>query len=294
MKIWITGANGLLGKSIQNACRTKGIPFVATSKDNVDISASDQVNRFIESHSQNPFSHVMNCAALAHVDLAEKNPAAAFRVNVLGPENLGKAAGGKLKIIHFSTEYVFNGNPSNVPFKESDTPRPIGVYAVTKREGEVRLLAVSPKACVIRTSWLFGGEGKTFLSSLFNRIKSEKTLQIAADQKGRATYVEDLAAVVFFFFHHQGIFHFANQGETSRYEIGLAMRQFALEFGISIACEEIRPMRSEAFIQINKRPVSCILDTSKTEILQGHLIRSWKEAVKDLAEHSVSKETVCL
>ncbi len=292
MKIWITGANGFLGKAVQYACRMKKVPFVATFKQQVDLSSLDQVNCFLKTHSQDPITHIVNCAALAHVDQAEENIEEAFKINVLGPENLGKLGKGT-KIIHFSTEYIFNGSPSQSSFKEGDIPHPIGVYATTKREGEMRLLDVAPEACIVRTSWLFGGEGKTFLSSLFERIRKEKILRVDADQKGRATYIADLASSVFFFFTLSGIFHFANQEEASRYDIGMAMQDCARKFGIPIACEEILPTSSNAFAQISKRPTSCILDTSKIEKIQGYPIRSWREGVADLVQRSLAGDPIC-
>jgi len=290
MKFWITGANGFLGKTMQNTCRKKEVPFIATGKDEVDISSLDQVNRFACSSSFNGITHIINCAALAHVDLAEKNWDAAFGVNVLGPENLGKIASERnIPVIHFSTEYIFNGCKTDIPFKETDLPEPIGAYGVTKREGEVRLLAANPRSCIIRTSWLFGGEGKTFLSSLLERIKRDKTLQIAADQKNRPTYVVDLTEAVFLLLNYQGIIHFANQGEASRYEIALQIKERAIEYGIPITCDEIIPLSSDRFAQINQRPVHCVMDTTKFEQLFQEPIRSWKETVKDLIQSSSQK-----
>jgi dTDP-4-dehydrorhamnose reductase len=292
VKLWITGANGFLAKAFQEVCFNQEITFVATSKDEVDISSSDQINRFIEKHSAKPFTHIINCAAFAHVDLAEKNPQAAFRVNALGPENLGKAARQlKSGICHFSTEYIFNGCPAG-SYTECDSPKPVGVYAITKREGELRLLAENPNGCIFRTSWLFGRAGKTFLSSLFDRIREEKAIQVVADQKGRFTYVQDLIAAVFRFFDYKGILHFANQGEASRYEIALFMRQCTIEANIPIACQEITPVLSNSFTQMNQRPSRCILDTSNIEKIQKHSIRTWKEAVKDFV--LLSRVPCCL
>ena len=282
MKFWITGSNGFLAKLIHKTCKANGFSFVSTSKNEVDISSLEQVYRFIESNAQDPITHIVNCAALAHVDLAEKNPEAAFAVNTLGPENLGKVASCyEIPILHFSSEYVFNGCGNGI-FSEEDIPIPLGVYAETKREGELRLLNAHQKSCIIRTSWLFGGNGKTFLSSMFDRIKNNKILKIASDQKNRATYIKDLAEKIFFFFEHQGIFHFANQGIVSRYEIAKTMWQYAKESSLPILCEEILPMNSNAFIQLNKRPSSCILDTSKIEETQKSPIRTWDKAVRDL------------
>jgi dTDP-4-dehydrorhamnose reductase len=284
MKLWITGANGFLGQALQRVCKNEGVAFVATSKKEVDISSWDQINRF----DLQAVTHIVNSAALAQVDLAEKNPELAFQVNVLGPENLGKWASSKnIPIVHVSTEYIFNGCLRDTPYAETDLPAPVGVYAATKREGEERLLMACPRGCVLRTSWLFGGHGKTFLSSLYDRIKNEKTLHVAADQKGRATYIDDLIKAIFSLLDHPGIFHFANQGMASRYEIALAMQKYALESEISINCDEIIPTTTGHHSHLNKRPTQCILDTSKYENLFP--IRSWKEAVKDL----INKELIC-
>lgn len=279
MKIWITGAQGLVGKSLQKLCKQQHISCLPTGHGDVDISSLPSVKEFFHAHPD--ITHIINCAAFTRVDDAEKQTEEAFKANTLGPENLGKLAHlENLKLVHVSTDYVFDAeNPS--PLAETAAHKPKSIYAKTKQEGEVRLLSEFPHACIVRTSWIFGHGGKNFISSLLNKLQSEKKISVVQDQVNRLTYARDLAEVLLALLCHEGIYHFANQGIASRYEVALKMKQLLKENGKEPPCDEIVGVSASMFPTPAPRPRFSVLDTQKIEKLVGITPRSWQEALKE-------------
>jgi dTDP-4-dehydrorhamnose reductase len=281
MKIWITGGRGFVGNALKKVCRAEEIDCITTGRDLVDITSPQQIKRFLRSPQGAGITHVINCAAYTNVDLAEQDVEEAFLVNAKAPEYLGHIAHTHdLQMIHLSTDYVF-GTDGKQPFKETDRCDPASVYAKTKLEGESRLLEAFPQACIVRTSWVFGPGGKNFVSAFLDKIQREEAVYAVTDQKNRATYVHDLAQTLLALAGQSGIFHFANQGETSRFEIAQKMVQFVKDRGMNIACKEVIGVESSAFPQIAKRPVYSALDTCKIEALLGLTPRPWEEALKE-------------
>ncbi len=281
MKLWITGAKGLVGTALQNLCKKEMIPFAATSHADVDISSLKHIKDFLHSPQGKDITHIINCAAYTNVDQAEKEPETAHRINAIGPENLGTVAHHfDLKMLHLSSDYVF-GIAGDRPFTETDACQPASTYARTKYEGENRLLETFPQACILRTSWVFGQGGKNFVSSILDKIQKEEKIYVVSDQRNRLTYVDDLAQAILSLLCHSGVFHFANQGETSRFEVAKQMVQAAHDRGLPVACREILAVNSSAFPQLAKRPVYSALDTTKIENLLGVSPRSWETAIKE-------------
>ncbi len=280
MRIWIPGGKGLVGAALKKICRSAKIDHVATGREEVDITSPQQIKEFL--HKQkSPITHIINCAAYTQVDQAEQEPEQAYLVNAKGPENLGHAARlHHLKIVHLSSDYVF-GIYGDRPFTENDPCQPASTYAKTKHEGENRLLDAAPQAAILRTSWVFGKGGKNFVSALLEKIKTAEAIYVTTDQKNRATYVNDLADTLLNLASYCGIFHFANQGETSRFEMAQKMWQLLQERGIPIACKNVIGVDSSSFPQIARRPTYSALDTKKIEKLLGVPPRRWESALKE-------------
>lgn len=279
MKIWITGGQGLVGTALQKLCKEDHIPFIATGHGDVDVSSLASVKEFF--HSNPSVTHIINCAAYTRVDDAENHAEEAFKANTLGPENLGKLAHREgFKLIHVSTDYVFDvEHPS--PLSEATPYQPAGVYGKTKKEGEERLLNEFPHACIVRTSWVFGDGGKNFISYLLNKLQQEKSISVVHDQINRLTYARDLASTLLGLLCHEGIFHFANHGIVSRYDVALKMKQFLQENGKNLSCNEIHKVPASTFPTRAPRPRFSILDTKKIEKIVGIKPRNWEEALKE-------------
>jgi dTDP-4-dehydrorhamnose reductase len=274
MKLWIPGANGLLGRALFERA---GPECVATGRQEVDIGDFDAVRRYV---GKEKATHIVNCAAFSQVDLAESRREEALRANAVGPENLGrvaKEAGARL--IHISTDYVFPGDLHR-PLKETDRIAPCNYYGQTKAEGEERLLSAMPSACVIRTSWIFGAGGKSFVAKLLDLLQQPGEIRLTDDHWGRPTYAPDLAEAILKMLDSSGIYHFANAGVATKYEFGLAMREKAVEIGMPVRTKRISAVPGSTFPSPCKRPVYSAFDTSKIEQELGE-IRSWKQALKE-------------
>ncbi|MBX7066415.1 MAG: dTDP-4-dehydrorhamnose reductase [Parachlamydiales bacterium] len=271
--LWITGSKGLLGSALC-AALPEGVPFLETGRE-VDIADLESVRAFSR---KNPgMTHIVNCAAFSQVDAAEDFKDQAYRTNAVGPENLAivaKESGAKL--IHISTDYVFDGK-GRKPLTEKDPTGPRSTYGKTKLEGEER--ALNQGACVIRTSWIFGSGGKNFVSKLLKMLQTQPEIRLTDDQWGRFTYAPDLAAAILKMLDKEGLYQYANMGVATKYEFGLAMREEAFLLGFPIMTDAIIPVPGSCFPAPCERPTYSAFDTTKIE--QIVTIRHWREALKD-------------
>jgi len=277
MKLWVTGANGLLASSLLS--RVDGL---GTNRQEADIADIESLRRFVSKHPD--ITHIVNCAAFSLVDLAETHKEEAYLANAKGPENLGRIANEiGARLLHISTDYVFPGN-LNRPLKEGDPTGPCNHYGKTKLEGEKLLLAVFPNACILRVSWLFGKGGKNFIARIMELFKAQKEVKLTADQWGRPTFVPDLVEVILKMLDLSGLYQFANSGVTSKYEFGLALFNKAKEIGIPLKAESVLPVPGSTFPSPCKRPFYSAFDTSKIEKKLKMTPRSWQDALDEYAK----------
>lgn len=285
MKLWIVGVKGMLGSALHSLCQDRLIENVGTTHDEVDITRLDQIKKFAHSKAAEGITHIVNCAGYTDVDRAEKEADLAHAINAIGPENIGTVANSlKLPVIHISTDYVFGGKEDR-PYVETDPCNPISIYGKTKWEGENYLLDVCPSACILRSSWLFGEQGKNFISSMFKKMKKEKELRVVSDQKGRPTFVGDLSEAILAMLCHSGIYHFANEGAVSRFQMAEKMLHEALDLKIPIICKSLVPVTSDIFPTLAKRPAYSVLDTSKISSVLGDPPRHWESGLKEYLKH---------
>ena len=234
MKILVTGSNGQLGSEIKELTSYyPSLELIFKDLPDLDICDSELLNKLIIDKKINA---VINCAAYTAVDEAEKNLEIAKKVNSIGVSNIVKAidkVNGKL--IHISTDYVFNGNNS-YPYKESDPVSPIGVYGKTKRAGELNVINSNIDAIVIRTSWLYSSFGNNFLKTMLNLGNKKNSVDVISDQIGTPTYAMDLARVCLEILSKfpakkickKGkIYHYSNEGIASWYDFAVSIMEFA-------------------------------------------------------------------
>jgi dTDP-4-dehydrorhamnose reductase len=278
MKIWVTGAEGMLGSVLIQYCTLKGIDVVGTSRKEADISGLEAM---LSKAAKIQPTHIVNCAAYTDVDGAEKNVEAAFAVNGDGAGNVAQAAlrcGAHL--VHISTDYVFDGNGTR-PYTEEDPCAPANQYGLSKWEGEKKVLSIFPAACILRTSWVFGSKGKNFISSLLHWFTQKEELQVVFDQRGKPTYCHDLADAILTLIDVKGIVHFANDTERSRYQIALDLLHACKEKGLKPKCQQITPVPSATFPTPAARPAFSTLDTNKYFHLTNRKPRSWAEILQE-------------
>jgi len=280
MKVLITGSNGQLGSEIKELesdydtleCIFKDLP-------ELDICDTELLNRFI---IENDIDAVINCAAYTAVDQAEENPEIAEQVNAKGVLNLVNAleiVNGKL--IHISTDYVFDGNHSH-PYKESDQVSPIGVYGETKRAGEIAVMNSSIDAVVIRTSWLYSANGNNFVKSMLRLGNKKESLNIVFDQKGTPTYAKDLAKTCLDILSDKSstriskkgsLYHYSNEGVTSWYDFARAIMEIS-----NIDCKVI-PIETKDYPTQAVRPLYSVLDKSKITSDFKVTIPHWRDSL---------------
>ncbi|MCI0381826.1 MAG: dTDP-4-dehydrorhamnose reductase [Chlamydiae bacterium] len=280
MLIWIVGSNGFVGSLLSDAMRKRRIPFVETTRRDVDITKRGQIENFF---SRFPISHFINCAGYTNVELAEKQQDEAYDINVKGTLNLGSVAKKHgAKILHLSTDYVFDG-AKQTPYLETDICNPLSIYGKTKFEGEKQLLKIEPSASILRTSWLFGKGGKTFISSIFNEMKKCEIVSVLEDQVSKPTYSMDLIEAILKLIESSpsGIFHFANQEQCSRFEVALEIKKLAKKYEIEILCKEIKPILTKELNLSAIRPKYSALDTEKIASYCKIKLRNWKEGLEE-------------
>ena len=256
----------------------------------LDLSRRGSVYSALQDASVAAADFLVNCAAFTDVDGCETNEEGARAVNADGPAWLAEWCGEKgIRLIHISTDYVFSGD-SDRPYKESDPAAPQTAYGRTKREGEERVMAASPDALVVRTSWLFG-PGQNFVEAIVRQAELRKRgevsgpLRVVADQQGSPTYAADLAqGLIDLALGHggesggdevppTGILHLSNAGETSWF--GLAREILDRSGHAEI---EVVPVSSEEFKRPAPRPAWSVLDCERAAS-HGVRLREWPEAL---------------
>jgi len=271
MKVLLTGSKGMLGQAF-----LKKKPE-AWALSGVDIEALDLTKKMevkVLVHDFQP-DLVINCAAYTQVDDCEKEQAKAFAVNGTGVGYLAEAASSVgAKMVHFSTDYVFDG--SGGPYSEEAPQAPINAYGASKQEGERQLTKHLDDYLLIRTQWLYGKGGKNFVSTILRLAENQTTLKVVDDQIGSPTWTEDLAEAVVNLVQKKasGAFHLVNQGICSWYQFAC---RIAEEAGLSaeiIACGAVD------FPRPAKRPARAVLETAKASALLGQSLPSWEVALK--------------
>jgi len=197
MRLLVTGAGGMLGADVRRAGRRAGHELVLLGHAELDIADADAVQRGVDRADPQA---IVNCAAWTDVDGAETQRDAAHLANADGPGNLARAAADAgIPLVHVSTDYVFDGEPrldtTGRPraYVESDPTGPRSVYGQTKLAGEQHVLAASPRHTVVRSSWLFGVDGKNFVETMLRLADERESVQVVDDQTGCPTWTGHLA-----------------------------------------------------------------------------------------------------
>ncbi|CAL2082806.1 dTDP-4-dehydrorhamnose reductase [Tenacibaculum sp. 190524A05c] len=276
MNILVTGSSGQLGTEIQHQSKESRHTFFFENSNQLDITIQEKVNSYIK---DNKIDFVINCAAYTAVDKAEEELERANLVNAQGVENLVLALGNKGKMIHISTDYVFDGN-ANVPLKETDTTDPINAYGISKRIGEKFFLASNVPGIIIRTSWLYSSFGSNFVKTMMRLGKEKSELKVVSDQIGSPTYARDLANVCLQlvendFSDKQRVYHYSNSGVTSWFEFAKEIMTIA-----NLDCE-VLPIKSDDYKTLAKRPFYSVMDTSRIKEDFNLNIPFWKDSLRE-------------
>jgi dTDP-4-dehydrorhamnose reductase len=282
--ILITGSNGQLGSELKLLSSSfPQINYIFHDIDTLNINDNSAVLDFFSSYKPDI---VVNCAAYTAVDKAETENNLAYLVNDKAVENLQKACEKfNTKIIHISTDYVFDGN-KNTPYKETDVTNPVSIYGKSKLAGE-KHLNDNENAMIIRTSWLYSSFGNNFLKTIIRLSSERNELKVVYDQVGTPTYAYDLASAVLLIIKKivmdeslfcPGIFHYSNEGVCSWYDFANEIIQFH-----GSLCKVI-PIVTSEFPTLVVRPSYSVLDKSKIKQVYKIQIPWWKDSLKDCLE----------
>ncbi len=255
-----------------------------------DLADFDQVREKLDTID---FDVLVNAAAFTNVDLCEKERDQAFRINAEASRILAEICRDKkAKLIHFSTDYVFDGE-NRQPYTENDPANPISVYGQSKRAGEQFVLQTADRHLVVRVSWVFGPDRPSFIDGTIKRARDNEEVDAIADKFSTPTYTHDIAEMLSQFFDvdvEGGILHFANAGECSWQEYA----QWALECcaaeGVALKAKTVGALKLANMTNwVARRPVYSVLSTAKYTALTGASPRAWRDAVADYIRRFYSK-----
>ena len=277
MKILVTGANGQLGREV--ARQGRDYELILTDYDTLDITDSKAVGDFVRKIQPDA---VIHCAAYTNVDGAEADVDGAFRVNVVGAQNIAAAClevGARM--VYVSTDYVFNGHKQE-PYREFDQVNPQSVYGHTKRQGEDIVRQILGRHYIIRTAWLYG-EGNNFVRTMLRLAETNDTLRVVHDQVGTPTSTVDLARVIFKLLASDayGTYHATCQGQCSWYELACEIFR---QSGIDI---KVLPVPTSEFPRPAKRPMHSVLDNYMLRMTVGDPMRGWQDALREYVAQSI-------
>lgn len=279
MNVLVTGASGQLGTEIKLVSKYSKHRFYFENSKGLDITDSNAVKAYI---LNNKIDFVINCGAYTAVDLAEENLELAKKVNGNGVKVLLDALGDSGKMIHISTDYVFDGNAS-LPLKETDETDPVNGYGTSKRLGEEYFLKSNIKGVILRVSWLYSCHGKNFVKTMRKLGTHKESLNVVADQFGSPTYAKDLAEVCVLlldkdFNKENRIYHYSNKGSISWFDFALEIMEIS-----GLSCK-INPIETKDYPTLAKRPRYSVLDTTKIQEDFKVEIPFWKDSLKRCIE----------
>jgi dTDP-4-dehydrorhamnose reductase len=272
----ITGANGQLGGALRKVLDgIEGVKTYFTDVDTLDICDMQQVENFFHSHQ---IGTVVNCAAYTAVDRAEEDVDACMRINCDAVRTIGTLAAARhIKVIHLSTDYVFDGR-NNRPYRETDETCPVSTYGMSKRAGEQALLSICNESVIIRTAWLYSENGSNFVKTMLRLGSERDTLRVVADQRGTPTYAGDLADVIKSILQADrfipGIYHYTNEGDCTWYDFALKIMELA-----DMRCQ-VYPQTTAEYPAPATRPAYSVLDKSKIKETYAIQIPAWEESLR--------------
>ncbi len=286
MKILLTGSSGQVGFELHKKLNVLG-EVVATDREKLDLTNLDAIRNFID---QTRPDIIINPAAYTAVDKAESEPDLAYRINTLAPEVLAEVAGIlDIPLIHFSTDYVFDGLKKEA-YVETDLTNPQSVYGKTKCEGEEKVRKHA-KYIILRTSWVFGSHGNNFLKTMLRLMQEKESLNIISDQWGSPTSASMLSDVTFKIvdlifknknFTDYGTYHVTSEGETNWQQYASFIAGEAMKLNVKIKCtpQDIHPIPTSAYPTAAKRPNNSRLNTDKIKKTFMLELPQWQDEVK--------------
>jgi dTDP-4-dehydrorhamnose reductase len=279
--ILVTGSNGQLGSELRvlnDECFLSNYNFLFTTSKELDITDFEKVRSFI---ANNKIKIIINCAAYTAVDKAEEDKVTADQINHLAVENLATIAKDRdIKLIHISTDYVFDGENFK-PYIENDITKPNSVYGKTKLDGENAMIAINPSnSIIIRTSWVYSSYGANFVKTMLRLGRERDSLGVIFDQVGTPTYARDLAKAILDIIPQVNndtpeIYHYSNEGVISWYDFAKEIMKMG-----KIECV-IDPIETKNYPTPATRPYYSLLNKAKIKKEFNITIPYWKDSLNE-------------
>ena len=292
--IWLIGCKGMLGTEVSNQLDKNNFSWIGTDRE-VDITNYESLEDFANknSSSDNKINWIINCAAYTAVDKAEEDVEMAQKLNALGPKNIAtlcKNIGAKM--IHISTDYVFDGTASE-PYTEEIPYKPLGVYGVTKADGEKEVLSILPEdSYIIRTAWLYGFYGKNFVFTMINLMNTKDKISVVSDQFGTPTNAQNLANVICTLINKSssenipsGVYHCTDLGQTNWYEFAKEIHHFGIKYGKITGNCVVNPCTTEEYPVKAKRPAYSVLSKEKLMKNLNITLPEWKQNLEEFIKN---------
>lgn len=286
MKILLTGKDGQVGFVLHKKLLSLG-EVVATNRHELDLANPDTIKAFIDKIQPDI---IINPAAYTQVDKAESEKLLAQQINAIAPKALAdKAFELNIPIIHFSTDYVFDGL-KHEPYLETDQVNPQSVYGQSKWEGE-EAIRHHKKHIILRTSWVLSSHGQNFLKTILKLAQEKSSLNVVSDQRGTPTSSDLLANVTYNIvktilkntdFKDFGTYHVTSSGDTDWFHYACFIIDEAMRLGLkaTMTSKEIKPISSDLYPTLAKRPMNSRLDTTKIKKTFMLELPHWEDEVK--------------
>jgi len=275
-KVLVTGGKGQLATCIKDVTSNfSEHNFVFKDSNEIDITNASQVEAFFEKEE---LHFCVNCAGYTNVDRAESEPEIAKKINVNGTHILAEVcAKHKVKLIHISTDFVFDGRTTS-PYLEDDKTNPLGVYGRTKLDGELAVKKVLKEHYIVRTSWLYSEYGNNFVKTMLRLGDEKKKVKVVNDQVGAPTYAGDLAIAILQIIKKNtdkyGIYHFSNAGSISWFDFAARIFERGGLKG------HLLPTTTAEYPTLAKRPGYSVLNTHKIENTFDLNIPKWQDSLE--------------
>jgi dTDP-4-dehydrorhamnose reductase len=289
MKFLLLGANGQVGHELRRSLAPLG-EIVATTRSGelpnggrcevADFDQPDSLDALVQRIAPDI---VINAAAYTAVDRAEDEPEAAYRANALAPGVLAAACARRdALLVHYSTDYVFDGNATR-PYREDDPTAPLGVYGASKLAGEQAIAASRCRHMIFRTAWVYGSHGNNFMRTMLRLATERDELRVVADQFGTPTPAFLIADVTASVLERKtflsGLWHLTSAGETNWHSFAREIFLQASARGMPDKSPEVLPITAAEYPTLARRPAYSCLDTSRLQADFGVELPDWRQAL---------------
>lgn len=278
MKVLVTGGKGQLARCLLETVPEE-LQVIVPGEDEFDLTSQGAMEAVIEATWP---ECIVNTAAYTAVDRAEKEPEQAYAVNAEGAACLAQmCAAREMRLVHVSTDYVFDGNASRA-WRPGEETSPLGVYGASKARGELGIQGQLPTATIVRTAWLYSRHGGNFVKTMLRLLAERKELAVVDDQIGAPTWAVNLARVLWHFVLHPapGIFHCTDAGVASWYDFAVAVAEEGYALDLLEDPARVVPTDTAAFQRLAPRPAFSVLNCRSTYKHTGTVPEHWRAALR--------------